>query len=232
MTYEDLKNTCASFGLNLDDRVIQGLKRYCALLQEWNEKINLTSITEESAVIEKHFLDSLLVAKQFDFASRKVADVGSGAGFPGAVLALAFPEAKVTLIDATKKKFAFLETVKRELGLTNLEFLQGRVEELASYRESFDVVISRGFAALRVFTEVGAPLLYVTGTLIAMKGPNAEEELQEASNILSKLHMRLRFKQEDELPSHDKRICYFFAKDDHSSKKYPRRWDEIQRVKI
>ena len=232
MTYEELAQTCASFGLKLDERIISGLRRYCALLQEWNEKINLTSIVEEGAVIEKHFLDSLLVAKSFDFSGRKVADVGSGAGFPGAVIALAFPDAKVTLIDATKKKFAFLLQVKEELGLENLSFIHGRVEDLSAYRESFDVVISRGFAALRVFAEVGTPLLYVTGTLIAMKGPNAEEELQEASNILTKLHLRLRRKQEDELPNHDRRINYFFAKDDHTSKKYPRRWDEIQRVKI
>lgn len=232
MTYEELSQYCEGFGLCLDERVLSGLRKYCALLQEWNEKMNLTSITEEGAVIEKHFLDSLLVAKNYSLSGRKVADVGSGAGFPGAVLALAFPEAKVTLIDATKKKFAFLETVKKELNLENLSFVQGRVEELSAYRESFDVVISRGFAALRVFAEVGAPLLYVTGTLIAMKGRSAEEELLEASNILAKLHLRLKATQEDELPCGEKRINYFFAKDDHTSKKYPRRWDEIQRVKI
>lgn len=232
MTYEELKTNCASFGLNLDERVIEGLRRYCALLQEWNERMNLTSITEEGEVIEKHFYDSLLVAKTFKFGTRKVADVGSGAGFPGAVLALAFPEAKFTLIDATKKKFAFLETVKAELGLENLSFCVGRVEDLKEERESFDCVISRGFAALRVYAEVGAPLLYVTGTLIAMKGKNGDEELAEAKNILSKLHLRLRDKAEDALPSGDVRINYFFAKDDHTPKRFPRRWDEIQRIKI
>ena len=232
MTYQELQTYCAGFGLNLSDEQIEKLRRYCALLQEWNEKMNLTSIVEENAVIEKHFLDSLLVAKNFDFSNRKVADVGSGAGFPGAVIALAFPNAKVTLIDATKKKFAFLEEVKKQLNLENLAFLQGRVEELSAYRESFDCVISRGFASLRVFAEVGAPLLYVTGTLIAMKGRSGEEELADAVNILAKLHLRLRNTQEDELPNKDKRLCYFFAKDDHTAKKFPRRWDEIQRVKI
>ncbi|MBE6126787.1 MAG: 16S rRNA (guanine(527)-N(7))-methyltransferase RsmG [Erysipelotrichaceae bacterium] len=232
MTYEELIQSCASFGLNLDARVIDGLKRYCALLQEWNEKMNLTSIVDEPEVIEKHFYDSLLVAKTFRFGQRKIADVGSGAGFPGAVIALAFPEAKVTLIDATKKKFAFLETLKAELHLDNLSFLVGRVEDIKAERESFDAVISRGFASLRVFAEVGAPLLYVTGTLIAMKGKNAEEELSEAKNILSKLHLRLKGKQEDKLPCGDARVCYFFAKDEHTPKRFPRRWDEIQRIKI
>lgn len=232
MTYEELVEYCKGFGLVLDERVISGLRKYCALLQEWNQKMNLTSIVEEGQVIEKHFLDSLLVAKSYRFDGRKVADVGSGAGFPGAVIALAFPKAKVTLIDATKKKFAFLETLKKELQLDNLSFLCDRVEELTAYRESFDAVISRGFASLRVFAEVGTPLLYVTGTLIAMKGRSAEEELEDAANIIAKLHLRLRSTEEGELPSGDKRINYFFAKDDHTSKKYPRRWDEIQRVKI
>ena len=232
MTYEELRSRCAEFGLKLDDRAIERLKKYCVLLQEWNEKINLTSIVDEEGVVEKHFLDSLLPAKSFDFSNRKVADVGSGAGFPGAVIAIAFPSAKVTLIDATKKKFAFLQTVKDELQLENLEFLVGRVEDLSAYRESFDVVISRGFAALRVFAEVGTPLVYVTGTLIAMKGPSAEEELEEAKNILGKLHLRLRSSQRDELPTAGVRITYFFAKDARTSNRFPRRWDEIQRVKI
>jgi len=232
MTYEELSTITAGFGLKLDERVLSGLHRYAELLKEWNEKMNLTSITEESEVIEKHFLDSLLVAKTFDFKNRKVADVGSGAGFPGAVIALAFPNAKVTLIDATKKKFAFLETLKEELHLDNLDFICGRVEELDEYRESFDAVISRGFAALRVYAEVGAPLVYVSGTLIAMKGPSAEEELAEAKIILEKLHLRLRSTQVDELPNSGRRVNYFFAKDARTSKKFPRRWDEIQRHKI
>ena len=232
MTYEELKSRCAEFGLKLTDEMISSLRKYCQLLQEWNQKMNLTSITEEGAVIEKHFLDSLLVAKTYSFSGRKVADVGSGGGLPGVVIAVAFPDAKVTLIDATKKKFQFLEEVKKELHLDNLNFICGRVEELHAYHESFDAVISRGFAALRVFAEVGTPLLYVTGTLIAMKGPNAEEELADAKNAISKLHLRLRSTQVDELPQSGARITYFFAKDDHTSKRYPRRWDEIQRVKL
>lgn len=232
MTYEELQKECASFGLRLDEEALGKLRRYCALLQEWNEKMNLTSITEESAVVEKHFYDCLLTAKTFDYSGRKLVDVGSGAGFPGAVIALAFPKCKVTLVDATQKKFAFLSKVKEELKLDNLEFLIGRVEELSAYRESFDAVISRGFAALRIFAEVGAPLIYVTGTLIAMKGSSAPQELEEAGNILAKLHLRLRSTQEDTLPCGDKRITYFFGKDQRTSNRFPRRWDEIKRVKI
>ncbi|MBQ2070188.1 MAG: 16S rRNA (guanine(527)-N(7))-methyltransferase RsmG, partial [Bacilli bacterium] len=122
MKLENLKEELKKAVVDLPDLDIDKLRTYAALLKEWNEKINLTSIVEEDDVAEKHFLDSLLPAKSFDFSNRKVADVGSGAGFPGAVIAIAFPSAKVTLIDATKKKFAFLQTVKDELQLENLEF--------------------------------------------------------------------------------------------------------------
>ena len=232
MTYEELIQKCHEFGLDLNEGQIEAFRRYAALLKEWNEKINLTSIVEESAVIEKHFYDSLLVGKSLSLGNRKIADVGSGAGFPGLAFAIAYPSAKVTLIDATKKKFAFLEEVKNQLGLTNVAFLQGRVEELREYRETFDVVISRGFASLRVFAEVGAPLVYVTGTLIAMKGPNVDEEIAEAKNILAKLSLRLKTRQEDVLPCGDARVSLYYAKDAASPKRFPRRWDEIQRVKI
>ena len=232
MTYEELAQKCHEFGLELSPDVLARFHRYAELLKEWNEKMNLTSIVDEPSVIEKHFYDSLLTAKEFDFNGRKVVDVGSGAGFPGAVIALAFPKASVTLVDATKKKFAFLEEVKKELNLENLHFRLGRVEDLSDCRESFDVVVSRGFASLRVFAEVGAPLLYVTGTLIAMKGPSGDEEVADAKNILNKLSLRLRRKQEDTLPCGDRRITYFYAKDAHTPKRFPRRWDEIQRVKI
>lgn len=232
MTYAELQNQCATFGLQLSEEQLDAFRRYAALLKEWNEKMNLTSIVEEEAVIEKHFYDSLLAGKSLSLSNRKIADVGSGAGFPGLALAIAYPSSTVTLIDATKKKFAFLEEVKNALGLNNVRFLAGRVEELRDYRESFDVVISRGFAALRVFAEVGTPLLYVTGTLIAMKGPNVDEEILEAKNILSKLSLRLKTRQEDTLPCGDKRITLYYAKDAVTPKRFPRRWDEIQRVKI
>ena len=232
MTYEELKSKCAEFGLILNEEQIEAFRRYAALLKEWNEKMNLTSIVEEEAVIEKHFYDSLLAGKSLSLKNRKIADVGSGAGFPGLALAIAYPSAKVTLIDATKKKFVFLEEVKNQLHLENVSFLLGRVEDLHAYRESFDVVISRGFASLRVFAEVGAPLVYITGTLIAMKGPNVDEEIAEAKNILSKLSLRLKTRQEDTLPSGDGRVTLYYAKDAATPKRFPRRWDEIQRVKI
>ncbi|MCR5349056.1 MAG: 16S rRNA (guanine(527)-N(7))-methyltransferase RsmG [Bacilli bacterium] len=232
MTYAELQKACGEFGLVLDDATIAKLQRYAALLQEWNERMNLTSIVDEPSVIEKHFYDSLLCIKGMSFDGRKVADVGSGAGFPGAVIALACPKAQVYLIDATKKKFAFLSCLKEELGIDNLSFIEGRVEDLKQHRESFDVVVSRGFAALRVFAEVGTPLLYVTGTLLAMKGGNVDEEIADAATILNLLSLRARKRLDETLPSGDKRALIYYAKDAHTPKRFPRRWDEIKRTKI
>ncbi|MBQ7250294.1 MAG: 16S rRNA (guanine(527)-N(7))-methyltransferase RsmG [Bacilli bacterium] len=232
MTYQQLVSYLSEKGLAVSEKQCEALSRYAALLKEWNEKINLTSIVEEPEVIEKHFLDSALAAVDYSFAGRKVIDIGSGAGFPGAVIALLFPTSSVTLLDATKKKFLFLQAVKDDLHLENLHFLAGRVEDLKDQRESFDVAISRGFAAMRVFAEVGAPLIYVTGTLIAMKGPNGDAEMEEAKNILKKLSLRQKKKSEFVLPSGDRRIVYYFAKDAATPKRFPRRWDEIQRNKI
>ena len=232
MTPELFTENCASFGLNLSKEQLEKFSLYAALLKEWNEKMNLTSITEEGEVFEKHFYDSALVLKSYSLRGRKVVDVGSGAGFPGVVLALLEPECEVYLIDATKKKFLFLEEVKTKLGLSNLHFIVGRVEDLPSYRESFDACISRGFASLRVFAEVGAPLIFVTGTLIAMKGSKADEEIAEAKNILRLLHLRLRQRSDEELPCGEKRVLLYYAKDERTPKRFPRRWDEIQRTKI
>ena len=232
MTYEELVAYLAKYGIDVPPATCEALSRYAALLKEWNQKMNLTSIVEEPEVIEKHFLDSALAAVDYSFAGRKVVDIGSGAGFPGVVIALLFPTASVTLLDATKKKFLFLQEVKGALKIENLHFLVGRVEDLKAERESFDVAISRGFASMRVYAEVATPLIYVTGTLIAMKGPNGDAELDEAKNIIRKLSLRLKKKNEFVLPSGDKRIVYFFAKDAVTPKRYPRRWDEIQRNKI
>ncbi len=232
MTYQELVSYLSGKGVAVSEDQCARLSRYAALLKEWNQKMNLTSIVEEPEVIEKHFLDSSLCAVDYSFEGRKVIDIGSGAGFPGAVIALLFPTSSVTLLDATKKKFIFLQTVKDELKLDNLHFLEGRVEDLKKERETFDVAISRGFASMRVFAEVGAPLIYVTGTLIAMKGPSGDTELEEAKNILRRLSLRLKKKSEFTLPCGDKRIIYYFAKDAATPKRFPRRWDEIQRNKI
>ena len=146
------KNNLKEFGLALTENQVEQYLRYYELLVEWNEKINLTAITEEQDVMVKHFLDSLSGASVISLSEcTSVADIGTGAGFPGLPLAIAYPNVSFTLMDATGKKVRFLETVVEALGLENVQAVQGRAEELAhdpSYREQFDLVTSRAVASL------------------------------------------------------------------------------------
>lgn len=215
-------------GIDLPNLDIDKLALYAALLKEWNEKINLTSIVEEEEVFAKHFFDSLLPVALTDFNGKKIADIGSGAGFPGMVYALAFPTAEVTLIDATKKKFLFLEEVANKLELKNVHFHVGRVEDMKTERESFDIVTSRGFASMNVFLEVASPLTKVGGEVIAMKGKNGKEEMKDAVKAMEILGLRYGKRIETTLPDNgDVRMNFLFKKYKATPIKYPRDWAKI-----
>ena len=229
MTLEEFRLALQAKGLSLNAEKLAKFKEYARLLKEWNEKINLTSIVEEEEVIEKHFLDSALPFLGFDLKGKKVLDIGSGAGFPGMVIALLFDEAEVHLLDATKKKFLFLEEVQKTLQIPNVFFEIGRVEERKDLRESFDFVTARGFAATRVFLEVGAPLCKVKGTLLAMKSRRGEEEYAEARPAMKKLGLILEDIKSYELPSGEVRNNYRFGKAKPTDPRYPRDWATIMR---
>lgn len=216
-----------SKGVNLEE-LYPKLLTYVKLLQEWNEKINLTSIIEDEDIFIKHFYDSLLPSLYFDTNDRLLADIGSGAGFPGAVLALAYPSLKVTLIDATQKKFLFLNELKDTLQIENLSFYVGRVELIKDLRTHFDYVISRGFASTRIQIEVGTPLLKRNGLNIAMKSLKAEQEDTEAKPTMKKMYVSFVEKHKDYLPiSGDLRATYIYKKDKDTANKYPRAWSLI-----
>ena len=228
MKLENLKQELKKAGVDLPDLDIDKLRTYAVLLKEWNEKINLTSIVEEDDVAEKHFLDSLLPCALTDFSNKKIVDIGSGAGFPGMVIALAFPTSQVTLVDSTQKKFLFLEEVKKTLQIGNVFFKIGRVEDMKAEKQSFDLVTSRGFSSLPTFLEVGAPLCKVDGQLIAMRGSKGKEELKESSNAMEILGLRYERKQATTLPSNgDIRLNYLLHKHKPTSSKYPREWAKI-----
>ncbi len=227
MTYEEMKAAFEGSDVSVSDELIASLKEYASLLKEWNEKINLTAIVDEPLVVEKHFYDSLLIAKNLDFAGKKVADIGSGAGFPGMVIALAFPTSKVTLIDSTKKKFLFLEEVKSKLGIENVFFHVGRVEDMKKERGTFDIVTARGFAAMNIFLEVAAPLAKKGGVLIAMKSLKGEEELVKSKFAIHKLGLAKLSTQKDVLPDGEIRLNYFFEKKENTPNTYPRPWADI-----
>lgn len=228
MKLEELRKPFGDDSLQLSDETLEKFHRYAVLLKEWNEKINLTSIVEEEEVYTKHIYDSLLPAKQYDLSRGNLIDMGTGAGFPGMVLAILFPELKVTLADATKKKFIFLETVKEELGLKNVSFYAGRIEDMRTFREHYSFVTARGFSALSNVLELGMPLLQKGGILIAYKGEKGKEELKESERALKLLGGQLMFLQNESLPEEGgKRINLFVKKIAATPKRFPRDWATI-----
>lgn len=174
-------------GIELSDNQVEQFSTFARLLVEWNDKFNLTSITDPAGIVVKHYLDSLtcLVATEFP-KEALVADVGTGAGFPGVPLAIVRPDLRLTLIEATKKKLAFLEKVVAELSSRSplgIELVHARAEEvgrLPSHRERYDVVVARAVAEMRVLAEYCIPLVKVSGMFIAMKGPEIDAELAAA----------------------------------------------------
>ena len=195
MQTERLIREAAGFGLDLTETQAAQFAAYYDLLVEWNEKINLTAITDEEEVIDKHFLDSLSGASVFSIPdSAQVLDVGTGGGLPGMALAIAFPKASFCLMDATGKKVRFLEMVASSIGLTNVRAVQGRAEEMAHdpvYREQFDLVTSRAVAALPVLLEYMAGFVKAGGQIAAYKGPTFNEEFAAATGAVKTLGLTL-----------------------------------------
>ena len=174
--------------IQLSETQVEQFMRYKTLLQEWNQKMNLTAITEDREVITKHFLDCMTINKALNMSEQKtVIDIGTGAGFPGLVIKIAFPHLKVTLVDALKKRLIFLETVINELGLTDIECVHSRAEDLGKnkqYREGFDICASRAVANLAVLSEYTLPFVKVDGYLIALKGQKLDEELEQGQKAI------------------------------------------------
>ena len=167
----------------------ESLYKYMELLLEWNEKINLTAITEENEIILKHFIDSAIINKYIDNA-KKLVDVGTGAGFPGMVLKIINKDLSIVLLDALNKRINFLNEVLQELDLKNIEAIHGRAEEFGrneEHRERYDIVTSRAVANMNVLLEYMMPLVKVGGKCICMKSKNAEEEIETSINVITLL---------------------------------------------
>lgn len=172
--------------LTIDEVQLDKLEKYAQLLKEWNEKINLTAITDDEGIATKHFLDSMTALCTGKVAG-KVIDVGTGAGFPGLVLKIAKPEIGLTLLDSLNKRISFLQEVSSQLELEGIEFVHSRAEDggqNAALRGSFDTVVSRAVANLRVLCEWCLPFLKVGGYFLALKGPLAEQELSDAKKAI------------------------------------------------
>ena len=182
-----LKKGFDELGLPWDEHKIQQLVTYAKLLVEWNEKMNLTAITEPQDIAVKHFLDSAAALTTGKIDGR-VIDVGTGAGFPGLVLKIMKPEIKLTLLDSLNKRLVFLEEVIKELGIKGVELIHSRAEDgghNTALREKFDVSVSRAVAQLPLLSELCLPYVKVSGTFLALKGPSAEEEVELAKRAVA-----------------------------------------------
>lgn len=212
-------------GIKYTDKKIDDLINYLNLLVNYNSHTNLTAIRDEEGILEKHFLDSLLVQEFIPSGAKKIIDIGTGAGFPGMVLAIINPEIKFTLMDSIGKKTKFLELVKEELNLENVEVVTARAEEFINEenRETYDIGLCRGVSKLNTILEYMIPFLKVDGIFLSQKMEGTGEE-QEAQNALSILNSHIGQVHTLKLPyCGDQRLIVEVIKDKTTDKKYPRR---------
>ena len=215
-------------GIELSDMQIAQFKKYFELLVEWNEKMNLTAITDLEGVYLKHFFDSISPSFYFDFSKVvTVCDVGAGAGFPSIPIKICFPHLQVTIVDSLNKRITFLNHLSDELQLENMHFVHARAEEFGQnlkYREQFDVVTARAVARLSVLAELCVPLAKQDGYFVALKAAAGAEELKDAKTALTTLCVKLREEISFKLPVEESdRILYIFDKIKGTPKKYPRK---------
>ncbi len=232
MNIDEFKNEVEKLGIIVTEEEINKLVRYCELLKEWNEKINLTTITDKKQVFLKHFYDSLTIVKMIDLNKvDSLCDLGTGAGFPGIVLKIFFPNLNLTLVDALNKRINFLEIVINELYLKNVTLIHDRAEEYGkNNRECFDVITARALSSFPILLEYGIPLLKVNGHLIAMRGLN---DSNDGINALKTLDSKIINVLEFELPfEKSQRTLIDVIKLGKTSMKYPRRYAEIKKKSL
>lgn len=200
-----IKNGAEELNIALSESQVNQFLDYARLLVEWNEKMNLTAITDDEGIATKHFLDSLS-ALTTEQVLGSVIDVGTGAGFPGLVLKIAKPEIELTLLDSLNKRITFLKEVSNDLGLDGIDFVHSRAEDGGQnvlYRGKFDTVVSRAVANMTVLSEWCLPFLKLGGYFLALKGPLADEELKDAKRAISILGGEVEDVKEVKIPFTD-----------------------------
>lgn len=194
--YELMKNATEEVGMCLSKEQYDKFMKYMRLIQEWNEKVNLTAITEDEEIVKKHFIDCIKAYKSDELKKAEtIIDVGTGAGFPGIPIAIMDENKKVTLLDSLNKRINFLNLVISELGLKNVKTIHSRAEDGArtkELREKFDIATSRAVANMAVLSEFCLPYVKVGGSLVALKGPAIEEELEGSRNAIGVLGGKLK----------------------------------------
>ena len=213
----------SKLNINITDLQLKQLERYYELLVEYNKVMNLTGITIKEEVYLKHFYDSLTIAKVINLNNYEtLCDVGTGAGFPGLVLKIIYPNLKVTLLDSLNKRLNFLDIVIKELNLKDIETVHARAEE---YNKQFDLTVARAVAPLNILLEYCIPLTKINGYFIAMKGKN-----EEATNALKELNSEIIETNSFLLPvEQSNRTIIKIKKIKETNKKFPRKYSEIKK---
>jgi 16S rRNA (guanine527-N7)-methyltransferase len=232
-----LKKTAELSGVDLDDIKLQQFQLYYELLISWNEKMNLTAITDKDEVMYKHFADSLLLSKYMNLNDKKtVIDVGTGAGFPGIPLKIAFPQIELTLMDSLNKRLVFLDEVIKQLELKNVETVHMRAEEAGqneNYREKYDLVVSRAVAHMSVLSEYCVPFAKIGGYFVAYKAGGSTEEIKEGKKAVRTLGGRIENIFETTVPDTELSRCFvFIKKEENTPAAYPRKSNVISKKQL
>ena len=227
------RNDLQNLEISLTEKQIEQFLIYYEMLVEWNEVMNLTAITEYDEVMKKHFVDSISLIKAYDVSKKAtVIDVGTGAGFPGLALKIAYPELQVTLLDSLNKRIQFLNAVIEKLGLTGVNTIHGRAEDFSkpmknsdnSLREKYDLCVSRAVANLSTLSEYCLPFVKVGGQFISYKSEKITEEMTAAENAIRLLGGKVKKQVEFQLPDSDiYRNLFVIEKVKETPKKFPRK---------
>ncbi|GIN86736.1 ribosomal RNA small subunit methyltransferase G [Heyndrickxia sporothermodurans] len=228
MNIEQFSKSLEEKGISLSSKQLHQFNRYFEILVEWNEKMNLTAITERSDVYLKHFFDSITASFYYDFNQPLcICDVGAGAGFPSIPLKICNPEIQISIVDSLQKRITFLEHLAKELELEGTNFYHDRAEtfgEKAEHRERYDVVTARAVARMSVLSELCLPLVKQEGVFIAMKAANAKEELAKANKAIQILGGKVEDSFSFTLPFEEsERNIIVIKKSKPTPKKYPRK---------
>ena len=228
MTLEEFKAKCEERNIELSDKMIEQFNTYAAYLKEYNEKINLTAITEYEDVLDKHFYDCLLPLD--GKLEGTLADVGSGAGFPGVVFKIVNPELKVKLIEPLHKRCVFLESLIEKLDLKDIEVINERGEDHSlKHREEYDYVTARAVSNLNSLIEVCGAMVKKNGCFICMRGKDGEAEIDNAGKAIETMGFTVENIRNEELFNGDKRVISCFRNIRTSPLKYPRKYNIIKK---
>nr|WP_317357207.1 16S rRNA (guanine(527)-N(7))-methyltransferase RsmG [uncultured Tyzzerella sp.] len=231
-----LKKACNELNLNINDNQIDKFLNYKNILLQWNEKINLTAITDDREIILKHFIDCLTVCKFVNFNNKTFIDVGTGAGFPALPIKIFYENSLPTLLDSLNKRINFLKCVGQELNLQNINYVHSRAEDAGQdniFREKYDFCVSRAVANLSVLAEFDLPFVKVGGYFIALKGPLLDKELIDAKKAITTLGGEIEKIETVKIPFTDiEHKLVFIKKLRQTPNQYPRKAGKVSKSPI